>query len=817
MFLNGFVRRPFGTRLWFVALSVACLAAIAILFCIHFSNKYQHTGIEANAIGDSHNILARTTDRKSSGIQADIPTLATPSLFIDDEDKGTVDFHYRAVMATYSLPVNDASISNTPARQASRVSENGKVLVIALCVFTPIIWLMIEPGLARRTRRRSMVCFSGLPTATVPGLDKADAMGRPLMQRSHELRERMESLHHATSALPESGEGKRQAEQSDALLSGIFEALPDAALVLSQDGGIVRANAEADRLFCCNRDHFSALVIEDLLFSAEEEYQPPLREELMAITARSAIGGLIPLCARRADGQTFLANVMASPLDIDRHHFVIITIRDVADERERNEEVLRESEQRFRGTIEHAPIGIAIVSLEGHWRDVNKAACELLGYDKTALQQLTVQDLISPEDIEADAAFRQRLLRGEIRSYQMEQRYIRKNGGIVPVLLTSTVLRDERGRPLHFIEQLQDISERKRTEEKLIALNERLELATRAGGIGVWDWNLQTNEQVWDERMYELYKLPKETRASFEMWRERCVYKDDIVLLDKSLADTIRDKRQIMVSEFRAVWPDGSLRTIWGDSIITYDEAGNPIRVTGVCMDVTERRQKEKALSAALREKETLLKELYHRVKNNLQVINSLFNLQASSLPEGIARTALTEGAGRVRAMALVHEKLYQSGNLASISIDSYIADLCTQLGRAASADRHGIKLEVDVPPLEVGVETAVPLGLLLNELISNSLEHAFRSQGGGRIVVHIEQLENDFIKMSVEDNGAGFPEDLNPKSAHTLGLKLVTALSRQLNGKFSLENRSGACVSIVFQLPQRMECGGQSQQREGE
>jgi len=202
-----------------------------------------------------------------------------------------------------------------------------------------------------------------------------------------------------------------------------------------------------------------------------------------------------------------------------------------------------------------------------------------------------------------------------------------------------------------------------------------------------------------------------------------------------------------------------------------------------------------------VREKETLLKEVYHRVKNNLQVVSSLFNLQLRSLPEGPGRTSLLEGAARVRAMALVHEKLYQSTNLSSIPLGSYIGDLCGQLAAAAAAKQRGISLALELEPVDAGPELAVPLGLLLNELVSNSLKHGFSGGRSGTIHVALRKESGQRARLEVWDDGAGFAAGAIEENSRSLGLRLVRTLSRQLDGELTLENRGGAYASISFGL----------------
>jgi PAS domain S-box-containing protein len=236
------------------------------------------------------------------------------------------------------------------------------------------------------------------------------------------------------------------------------------------------------------------------------------------------------------------------------------------------------------------------------------------------------------------------------------------------------------------------------------------------------------------------------------------------------------------------------------------DAMASPLRERALVIltvrDMTENWEQEEALRRALDDKNTLLKELFHRVKNNLQLIISMFSLQIRSLSDNLARQALLEAAGRVRTMALVHERLYHSPTLSSIALDAYVAELCEQLAGAASAPQRGIALTVEVAPVEIGLDIAVPLGLLLNELASNSLMHAFPEGRRGRILVRIACEEGDAMRLTVSDDGIGLPADFDRTSSQTLGLRLVSALSDQLHARFSLENRGGVLATLVFNAP---------------
>jgi PAS domain S-box-containing protein len=240
------------------------------------------------------------------------------------------------------------------------------------------------------------------------------------------------------------------------------------------------------------------------------------------------------------------------------------------------------------------------------------------------------------------------------------------------------------------------------------------------------------------------------------------------------------------------------------------DAMASPLRERSLVIltvrDMTESWEQDEALRRTLDDKNILLKELYHRVKNNLQLIISMFNLQVRAISDSPARQALLEAAGRVRAMALVHERLYQSRTLSSIALNEYMSELCEQLAGATSATQRGIAVRVEAEPVQVGLDVAVPLGLLLNELVSNSLKHAFPEGRGGHILVRVEHNQDDqpgrTMRLTVQDDGVGLPAGFDRTSTHTLGLKLVFALSEQLRARFLIENCGGVLATLIFSAP---------------
>jgi len=212
-----------------------------------------------------------------------------------------------------------------------------------------------------------------------------------------------------------------------------------------------------------------------------------------------------------------------------------------------------------------------------------------------------------------------------------------------------------------------------------------------------------------------------------------------------------------------------------------------------------ELRDSEERLRGSLSEKEVLLKEIHHRVKNNMQVISSLVSLQAETVGESAMRDSLRDVTDRVRSMALVHEKLYQSEDLARIEFAGYMESLLDYLWQAHGTSASGIRLDLDLEPVYLSVNEAVPCGLILNELVSNALKHAFPLGGGGEVAVSLHSGREGRVTLQVRDNGAGLPAGYDWRQAGSLGMRLVQMLAGQLHAAVEVESNRGTSISLSF------------------
>jgi PAS domain S-box-containing protein len=254
--------------------------------------------------------------------------------------------------------------------------------------------------------------------------------------------------------------------------------------------------------------------------------------------------------------------------------------------------------------------------------------------------------------------------------------------------------------------------------------------------------------------------------------------------------------------EHRYLGVDGQYHPILACGVAVRDDRGQITHWAGINLDISRLKKAEAAIQASLREKEVLLKEVHHRVKNNMQVLSSLVSLQTNGIGDSAARAVFNDFRDQVRAMALVHETLYQSENLARIDLAKYTTGLAVYLGRMHGREKPGLRLTPDLQPVTVPLESAVPCGLILNELITNAYKHAFADREAGEIVVHLRRDGDGAVTFGVRDNGVGLPAGLDWERTTSLGLRLVKMLTGQLKGRLDVTTDHGTAVRITFTPP---------------
>ncbi|HEY0207495.1 diguanylate cyclase [Acerihabitans sp.] len=265
--------------------------------------------------------------------------------------------------------------------------------------------------------------------------------------------------------------------------------------------------------------------------------------------------------------------------------------------------LIQQSETRFRNAMEYSAIGMALVSLDGAWMQVNKALCRFLGYNAAELQKISFQEITYPADLSSDLIQLNDLVNGRIDSYTLEKRYIRGDGEIVWALLAVSVVRDHHDRPLYFISQIEDISEIKHNNIINHRLMERITLANEAGGVGIWEWDVEAKIMSWDKRMMEIYAMQSGETVSYEYWLARIIDEDRPVAL-QNLSESLEENKPFLLG-FRIRHPGGEIRHIRAYANLLMDENGKVVRMLGVNLDMTA---------------EVRLREALHEEKERLHI-----------------------------------------------------------------------------------------------------------------------------------------------------------------------------------------------------
>ena len=328
---------------------------------------------------------------------------------------------------------------------------------------------------------------------------------------------------------------------------------------------------------------------------------------------------------------------------------------------------------------------------------------------------------------------------------------------------------------------------------------ERLQMALSGSGDGLWDWDIATDEVFfsprWEEMLgYKVGDLP----GHVSTW-EGLIHPEDQPGVMKVLSAHLQDG-QPYTYDYRFKTKSGDWQWIatYGQ-VVNRTAEGEPLRMSGTHKDISDRKAYEQQLSESLAEKSVMLQEIHHRVKNNLQVICSLLNLQTQTNPDSKIAEIMQESQNRVKSMALVHENLYQSQNLSKICLETYVQELTTNLLQSYRSKVSQTKINVAIASIYLDIDAAVPCGLIINELVSNALKYAFPHQDKGEIKVKVTQNAEQTLTLTIADNGMGLPDEVNVEQIQTLGLRMVKTLTRQISGTLTVNREIGTSFQIQF------------------
>ncbi|MDY6791518.1 MAG: histidine kinase dimerization/phosphoacceptor domain -containing protein [Thermodesulfobacteriota bacterium] len=343
-------------------------------------------------------------------------------------------------------------------------------------------------------------------------------------------------------------------------------------------------------------------------------------------------------------------------------------------------------------------------------------------------------------------------------------------------------------------------------QKKLLA---DLHEAQAISHIGNWELDLNTRTAILSKEVAKIYGITSKSELVPMEEFIKHVHPDYVSLVTAEVDMFLEGKKQPDV-QFQIIRDDGEIRWVHWIGKSEPKESNNKIRMVGTVQDISDQKKSEEALSTSLREKEVLLKEIHHRVKNNLQIISSLLYLQSRNIEDEKTASLFTDSRNRITSMALIHENLYRSDDLANISIKEYIYTLTTEIVSSYKQEGRTANLQLDIDSVPLSIDKAIPCGLIINELVSNIMKYAFPNDavspednssetGFMQIHVSLKQTNAKQIQLIVSDNGKGFPENIDFRETTSLGLQLVNSLVDQLDGEINLKKENGTKFEILF------------------
>ncbi len=590
---------------------------------------------------------------------------------------------------------------------------------------------------------------------------------------------------------------RKQAEnalrESEARYRELVEASPNSVLVV-QEGRYVYANPAARRTLGYATDELIGMPALALI-------HPDSYALIQKHLRNAEQGGHNPTLEVKVvckDFSTLVVESTSVPVQYNGRPAVMVMGQDIT-EKVQTMLALRRSNTWLELALEGAKADnwdMNLATGELHYNDHWAAS---LGYAPGEVAP-TIQDitkLIHPDDTPANWRDMQNYIEGRTPIYETECRLRNKAGEWVWIVSRGQAVEwDADGRPIRLIGANFDISERKHREEALQQSQNELARAQQIAHLANYSWDVQQNVTTWSDELFRITGC-EGRQASYDLMVSLLHPEDRQRVIEAGRRSHLG--QEPFDQEYRIVRPDGAVRWLHDQAIVERETDGTPLQIFGTVQDITERKLNEQMLRAALAEKDTLLKEVHHRVKNNLTVIVGLLSLQAAQMADPAARQALQESQQRVLSMAMVHEDLYRSSDLAQINFGKYLRDLA---GRLASSYLNGeqVWMHMETEDISLPLEKAIPGGMLVNELLTNAFKHAFPGGRSGEVWLALQRQEDGKIRLAVADNGVGLPPGLDFTNATSLGAQIVTMLARQLGGRLSVKTGEGATFEVIFE-----------------
>lgn len=607
-----------------------------------------------------------------------------------------------------------------------------------------------------------------------------------------------ESLHRAAK---QAQQNAADIARSNELLSATLKSIGDAVIATDTKGLITFLNPVAETLTGWKQKEAAGLPLAQVFRTINEHTLSAVDIPVTKVLQEGAVVGLANhTLLISKDGRKVPIDDSGAPIRKGSDGSisgVILVFRDIS-ERKKHEEVIRASEERFSKAFNASPLAMSISRFsDRHFIDANESFLRVTGYAREEILGRNGTEIgIWPSEQERVRVPRIDEAGGSLRNIECHLRL--KSGEIHIFLLSAEVI--EIGEERCVLSVIEDITEQKRAESALKDREARLRLALESAALGTWDYDPLTEMLTWDNACKAMFGLPPETEISNDVFFAGLhpENKESTRLAIKRALDPASGGGY--ETEYRVIGlQDGAERWIAARGQAFFDEAGRAVRFTGTVRDITHRKRAEDQIKASLQEKELLLKEVHHRVKNNLQVISSLLNIQSRYISDRQVLEIFKESQNRVRSISFAHEQLYRRSGIEEIEIAKYVQSLADHLFFSYGAELRCIGFKIEIEDLSLEVDTAIPCGLIINELVTNALKYAFPEGMNGEIGIALRSTNEEEFLLVISDNGIGMPRDFDLKTSASLGLRIVKSLVDQLKGRMEMSAGIGTEFRVTF------------------
>src|SRR6056297_410277 len=429
---------------------------------------------------------------------------------------------------------------------------------------------------------------------------------------------------------------------------------------------------------------------------------------------------------------------------------------------------------------------------------VSPQAKEMLGYssEEWLSEPNFWKNRIHPDDRETAVAYCHRETQNG-RNHEFEYRFIKADGSYIWLKDIVSVI-EYNGVPKLLRGLLVDITEKIEREQQLNRTVERYEIVSKATSDTIWDFDLSDDKMLFNNNIHTMFGFkPEEVSGVASWWRDK-IHPDDQLHISQKLRNTIAFRKERFQMEYRFRCADGTYKNIYDRAFLIKDHKGEPVRMIGAMQDITDQKEQEEKILSSLKEKETLLPAIHHRVKNNLAVVSSLMELQSMNSENNELQSQLMSSVLRIKSMATVHEQLYQSNSFSKLQFSKGLKQLIQSVIETLQTNTK-IDLEFVLDNVELSINQGIPCSLLMNEIVTNILKHGFGNRKTGQISVELRQT-GDMIMVEVKDDGCGLPDDFGVSESSSMGIQLIELLTQQLKGEKNFHSdKSGTTFTLRF------------------